>query len=88
MLVVWTRHGCGTILGNESTVQNGLDVERGIISINFLPVRVAPLATLGPMSTTPVALIVDLSNILGGKGMLPLNAHPFWGFCYLFPHAS
>lgn len=86
--MVWTRHECGTILENESIVQNWLDMERGIILINFLPVRVAPFATLGPMSTTPVALIVDLSNILGGKGMLPLNTHPFWGFCYLFPDPS
>lgn len=82
--MVWTRHGCGTILENESIVQNWLDIERGIISINFLTVRVAPFATLGPMSITPVALIVDLSNIFWGKGMLPLNTHPFGGFCYLF----
>lgn len=86
--MVWTRHGCGTILENESIVQNWLDIERGIISINFLPVRVAPFATLGPMSITPVALIVDLSNIFLGKGHVASKHTPIWGILLFIPDPS
>lgn len=63
-------------------------MERGISLIDFLPVRVAPFAILVYMSAIPVAFVVDLFNILGGKDVLPLNTYPFWRLCYLLPDPS